>query len=71
MDSPQNLPVDTTAVIIDAMAMLQRLVRVPDRFGDLAEVVFAGILRQAGNASRVDFVADQYPEISIKNKERH
>jgi len=51
------------------MAMLQMLVRVPDRFGDLAEVVLAGILRETGNASRIDYITDQYPEISIKNTE--
>jgi len=34
-------------------------------------VVLAGILREAGNASRIDYVTDQYPEISITNTERH
>jgi len=32
---------------------------------------FLGILREAGNASRIDYVTDQYPEISITNTERH
>ena len=36
--------------------MLQMLVRVPDQIGDRAKVVLAGILREAGNASRIDSV---------------
>ena len=53
------------------MEMLQMLVSVPDHFGDWTKVVLAGILREAGNASRIDYVTDQYPEISITNTERH
>ena len=53
-----------------AMAILQMLSKIPDRFSDLAEMVFNRILLQAGEATRVDFVRDQYPEISIKNRER-
>ena len=48
------------------MAILQMLSKIPDRFSDLAEMVFNRILLQAGEATRVDFVGDQYPEISIK-----
>jgi hypothetical protein len=71
VQSPQSLPDDMTMVIIDAMAMLQMLVRVPDRFRDLAEVVLVGILSQSRSVTSIDLVADQYPEISIKNTERH
>ena len=53
------------------MAMLQMLVRVPDRFKDVAEVELAGILRETGSASRIDYVTDQYPKISTKNTVRH
>ena len=60
----------TSAVITNAMAILQVLSKIPDRFSDLAEMVFNRILLQAGEATRVDFVGDQYPEISIKNIER-
>ena len=70
VESPQILPVDTTAIVIDAMAMLQMLVRIPDRFGDLAVVVLDGILKASSNATRIDFVSDQYPKFSIKNTER-
>lgn len=65
-----KLPDQTTAVIIDAMAMLQTLVRVPDRFSELAEMVMARLLAEAGEAARIDFVGDQYPAISIKNTKR-
>ena len=67
----QSLPDQTTAVIIDAMAMLQTVVRVPDRFCELAEMVMSRILTEAGEAARIDFVGDQYPAISIKNTERN
>ena len=66
-----SLPDQTTAVIIDAMAMLQTLVRVPDRLSELAEMVMTRILIEAGEAERIDFVEDQYPVISIKNTERN
>jgi len=69
--SPQNLSVDMTAVILDTMAMLQMLFRVTDRLKDLAEVELAAILTETGNASRIDYITDQYPKISTKNTERH
>lgn len=52
------------------MALLQTLVKIPDRFSDLAEMVLKRMLNQAGEASRIDFVGDQYPNVSIKNIER-
>ena len=66
-----SLPDQTTAVIRDAMAMLETLVRVPARFSELAEMVMTRILIEAGEAERIDFVGDQYPVISIKNTERN
>ena len=65
------LPDLTTAVIIDAMAMLQTLVRIPNRFSELADMVMTRILIEAGEAARIDFVGDQYPANSIKNTERN
>ena len=65
-----NLPDLTTAVIIDAMVVLQALVRVPDRFSELADMVMTRILTEPGDATRIDFVGDQYPTNSIKNTER-
>ena len=52
------------------MALLQSLTHIPDSFSDLAELVFNKVLHTAKRASRVDFVSDLYPEISIKNTER-
>ena len=52
------------------MAILQMLGKIPDRVSDLAEMVFNRIMLQAGEATKVDFVGDQYLEISIKNIER-
>ena len=70
VDSLQHLPAQTSAVIMDPTAILQMLSKIPDKFSDLGEMVFNRILFQAGEATRVDFVGDQYPEISIKNIER-
>ena len=41
-------------------------------FGEFADAVVAHLVKLAGqwNATRLDFVADRYPEISIKNAER-
>ena len=67
VDSLQHLPAQTSAVILDAMAILQMLSKIPNKFSDLAEMVFNRILLQAGETKTVDFVDDhQYPEISIK-----
>ena len=66
----QHLHEQASAVIIDAMALLQTLCKTPDRFSDLAEMVLNRILIHAGGASRIDFVGDQYPNVSIKNIER-
>ena len=64
-----NLP-NASAVIVDAMALLQTLPRIPDRFIDLADLILSTVIKQAGEARRIDFVADQYPIVSIKNIER-
>ena len=60
-----------SALIIDAMALLQAT-RVPSTFGEISHVLLSQMLSlaQYHNVSRVDFVADRYPEISIKNDER-
>ena len=66
VESLQCLPAQTTAVIIDAMAMLQTLNKIPERFSQLAEMIFKRILMQVGEARGV---GDQYPNILIKNIE--
>ena len=64
-----NLP-NASAVIINAMALLQTLPTIPDCFIDLADLILNAVIKQVGNARRIDFVADQYPSVSIKNIER-
>lgn len=66
----ESLPNPTTAYIIDAMALLQSLVKIPERFASLAEMLMKRVIAVAGRAIRIDFVADQYPDVSIKNTER-
>ena len=70
MEDLTSLPPGTTSVIMDAMAMLQMVTRMPDRFADLADMLLTEMLAIAGSATRVDFVADQYPNLSIKEIER-
>ena len=65
-----SLPLSTCA-IIDAMAVIQAMTSVPDKFSALAKTVLDRIVSLAGNdAKRIHFVGDQYPVISIKNAER-
>ena len=65
-----STPPNTATVIIDVIAMLQMITRVPDRFADLAEMLLTETLTLTGTATRVDFVTDQYPDLSIKNTEK-
>ena len=60
------------ALILDGMAIVQTVKDVPQTFGALAEKIIQRIINntRTSNASRVDFVSDLYPEISIKNLER-
>ena len=50
--------------IIDAMAILQMQSRAPTTFGDVIFSVLTTSFSKGGD--RVDFVADQYHDISIK-----
>ena len=63
-----------SALMVDAMALLQSLqvTRLPATMGDLATVILKQLFSLATyhHATRVDFVTDQYPSISIKNAER-
>lgn len=60
-----------TALIIDAMAVFQSIKGKWSTFGELGNTIFNSIIKSASrwNATRVDFVADRYPAISIKNPE--
>lgn len=60
------------SVLIDAMAIIQSTVVVPETYGELSDNILSKILAIARKfkAVRVDFVADRYPQLSIKNAER-
>ena len=63
---------DAGALIVDAMAMLHGIVKVPLTFGQVAELVLKTLLQLAAQHSctRVDFVCDTYRKASIKKAER-
>eukprot|EP00794_Sanderia_malayensis_P000765 gene765-55_t len=61
------------ALMIDRMAIIQTMKNVPETFGSFADSLFQTIISLAAacNSSRVDFVVDTYPDISIENLERN
>ena len=63
---------ERNALIVDACAILHSMKGSWKTFSDFADATFALLMRLAGQskAARLDFVADTYPEISIKNTER-
>ena len=62
---------DGGCVLLDGMAVLQSTVVLPETYGELADSILARVVATARkfNASRVDLVADRYPQLSIKNAE--
>jgi len=56
------------ALLIDGMALIRSLKSIPDTFGELADDLLQITIKLAREfkCSRVDFVSDRYPEISIK-----
>jgi hypothetical protein len=64
--------VGESALIVDAMAILQTLNVLPSTFGELAKDLLVKVINMAlfSKSSRVDFVCDRYPAQSIKNLER-
>ena len=62
-----------SALIIDAMAILQTMKINVTTFGELAHELLTKIVKMAtfSNAKRIDFVGDRYPVRSIKNLERN
>jgi hypothetical protein len=71
-DSAIDIVPPNNALILDAMALIQMMKHIPDTFGKLVEIILGSILSLASNlkSTRVDFVCDKYPDISIKNMER-
>ena len=61
------------AFILDGMALIQTMKHIPETFGALVEVLINRILSAAASSksTRVDFVCDTYPDVSIKNLERN
>ena len=57
-----TLPRDNS-IMVDAMALLQSLTKIPKTFGELAAQVLSRLLSLAkfNKSSRIDFVADQHP----------
>ena len=68
VDSLQN----STALIVDAMAVVQAMKGKWRTFGEFADSVFSYLLNLVNQwkAVRLDFVSDRYPSLSIKNAER-
>ena len=66
-DIPNN-----NALVVDGMAVVQCLKGNWKTFGDFADSVFNFLMKLAHDcrALRLDFVADRYPALSIKNTER-
>lgn len=61
------------AVIVDAMAIVQTLISsLPKTFGDLTDFVLQRLqqLLTSHDATRIDWVCDQYREVTIKGGER-
>ena len=57
--------------IIDEMALLQSLKRIPRTFSELASFAFKLVESTSPQEStRTDLIMDQYPDVSIKNPER-
>lgn len=60
------------ALIVDAMAVIQSIKGKWKTFGELSDSIFSSLIKlaQHWNATRLDFVVDRYPALSIKNTER-
>ena len=63
---------DANVLIVDAMAVLQTIKGKWRAFSEFADSVFAFLVKLScqWKVVRLDFVADRYPETSIKNAER-
>ena len=60
----------STAWIIDAMALIQRLKNIPNTFDALPVEVLKSVIATATRHSwtRIDFVTSRYPDLSIKGE---
>ena len=64
--------ITSEVLLIDAMAIIQALKNPSKTFGKLATQIFNTIMAIAAkfNSTRVDFIGDRYPDVSIKGAER-
>ena len=63
---------NNNAIIVDAMAVVQSIKGKWKTFRELADAILNSLTKLARqwNCTRLDFVADRYPALSIKNTER-
>jgi hypothetical protein len=63
---------NNNALIVDAMAVVQSMKGKWKTFGEFADALLNILMKLARhyNSTRLDFVADRYPALSIKNTER-
>ena len=72
IDNPAEDIGERNALIIDAMAVIQMMNGKWKTFAEFSDSLFSHLVKLAlqWKATRLDFVADRYPEVSIKNAER-
>ena len=63
---------NSNALIVDAMAVIQSIKRKWKTFGEFADALLSNLitLSRKYNSTRLDFVVDRYPLLSVKNTER-
>ena len=63
---------NNSALVIDAMAVIQSMKGKWKTYGEFADALLNSLVKLARkyNSTRLDFVADRYPALSIKNTER-
>ena len=63
---------NNSALIVDAMAVIQSMKGKWKTYGEFADTLLNNLAKLARkyNSIRLDFVADRYPTLSIKNTER-
>ena len=75
-DSMENATLSSVpegnALILDGMAIIQSMKKLPSSFGELADQLLRMVINLGlhHKSLRVDFVIDTYPDTSIKNLER-
>lgn len=70
-DTVESIP-GGSVLILDGMALIQTTKKLPTYFGELAKQLLTKVIKlgEHHKSSRVDFVIDRYPDVSIKDLER-